>query len=188
MNNTPAAGASTAGNAPKTKATKAPTPAAAAHKATVAKPRRKRASASQGTRNSTGVDQDSARVQAGSTRCAADSGSGSNAQPDDRGDRLASPYDPGSTDRPAQEGLCNRQRQARGRAHLSGGGTTMSEMLEGDIAALPKLGRSEALRIGCKTSAYRNVVAGDPNGNRTRVFAVKGRRPRPLDDGAARER
>src|SRR6476469_2058722 len=26
---------------------------------------------------------------------------------------------------------------------------------------------------------------GDPNGTRTRVFAVKGRRPRPLDDGAA---
>src|SRR4051812_33664068 len=25
---------------------------------------------------------------------------------------------------------------------------------------------------------------GDPNGTRTRVFAVKGRRPRPLDDGA----
>lgn len=24
---------------------------------------------------------------------------------------------------------------------------------------------------------------GAPNGNRTRVFAVKGRRPRPLDDG-----
>jgi hypothetical protein len=48
MNNTPAAGASTAGNAPKTKAKKAPTPAAAAaaDKASVAKPRRKRASAS----------------------------------------------------------------------------------------------------------------------------------------------
>ena len=28
---------------------------------------------------------------------------------------------------------------------------------------------------------------GDPNGNRTRVLAVKGRRPRPLDDGAARQ-
>ena len=24
---------------------------------------------------------------------------------------------------------------------------------------------------------------GDPNGNRTRVYAVKGRRPGPLDDG-----
>ena len=46
MNNTPAAGASTAGNARETKATKAPTPAAVDHKATVAKPRRKRASAS----------------------------------------------------------------------------------------------------------------------------------------------
>ena len=29
-----------------------------------------------------------------------------------------------------------------------------------------------------------NFVPGDPNGTRTRVFAVKGRRPRPLDDGA----
>ena len=46
MNNTPAAGAPTAANAPKTKATKAPNPATAAHQATVAKPRRKRASAS----------------------------------------------------------------------------------------------------------------------------------------------
>src|SRR3546814_7290097 len=32
------------------------------------------------------------------------------------------------------------------------------------------------------------INAGDPNGTRTRVFAVKGRRPRPLDDGAARVR
>ena len=28
-------------------------------------------------------------------------------------------------------------------------------------------------------------LLGDPNGTRTRVFAVQGRRPRPLDDGAA---
>src|SRR3546814_18276420 len=34
----------------------------------------------------------------------------------------------------------------------------------------------------------RDLVAGDPNGTRTRVFAVKGRRPRPLDDGAVRLR
>ena len=27
------------------------------------------------------------------------------------------------------------------------------------------------------------VCSGDPNGNRTRVFGVRGRRPRPLDDG-----
>jgi hypothetical protein len=46
MNNTPAAGALTAGNAPETKLTKPPTPAAAPHKATASKPRRKRASAS----------------------------------------------------------------------------------------------------------------------------------------------
>jgi hypothetical protein len=45
MNNTPAAGASTAGNAPKTKARTAPTPGAAAEKDSVAKPRRKQASA-----------------------------------------------------------------------------------------------------------------------------------------------
>jgi hypothetical protein len=45
MNNTPATGASTAGNTPKTKA-KAPTPAAVGHKASMAKPRPKRALAS----------------------------------------------------------------------------------------------------------------------------------------------
>ena len=33
--------------------------------------------------------------------------------------------------------------------------------------------------------ALRRSNSGDPNGTRTRVFAVKGRRPRPLDDGAA---
>src|SRR5438270_5794256 len=32
----------------------------------------------------------------------------------------------------------------------------------------------------------KSMIFGDPNGTRTRVFAVKGRRPRPLDDGAAR--
>ena len=32
------------------------------------------------------------------------------------------------------------------------------------------------------------MVFGDPYGNRTRVFAVKGRRPRPLDEGAVCQR
>src|SRR5688572_7665724 len=30
------------------------------------------------------------------------------------------------------------------------------------------------------------MEAGDPYGTRTRVFAVRGRRPRPLDEGAAK--
>ena len=29
-------------------------------------------------------------------------------------------------------------------------------------------------------------ITGDPNGNRTRVFGVRGRRPRPLDDGTGK--
>ena len=33
--------------------------------------------------------------------------------------------------------------------------------------------------------AHRCKKANDPNGTRTRVTAVKGRCPRPLDDGAA---
>lgn len=33
---------------------------------------------------------------------------------------------------------------------------------------------------------FRTTLPGDPNGIRTRVNAVKGRRPRPLNDGAAR--
>ena len=42
--------------------------------------------------------------------------------------------------------------------------------------------------LNCGSAAYqypRISARGDPNGTRTRVFAVKGRRPRPLDDGAA---
>ena len=31
------------------------------------------------------------------------------------------------------------------------------------------------------------LMSGDPNGIRTRVNAVKGRRPRPLNDGAMRQ-
>jgi hypothetical protein len=31
-------------------------------------------------------------------------------------------------------------------------------------------------------------IAGDPYGTRTRVFAVRGRRPRPLDEGANAEK
>src|SRR5687767_4939752 len=31
----------------------------------------------------------------------------------------------------------------------------------------------------------RKQACGDPYGTRTRVFAVRGRRPRPLDEGAA---
>src|SRR3546814_9604127 len=34
----------------------------------------------------------------------------------------------------------------------------------------------------------RDLVVGDPNGTRTRVFAVTGRRPRLLDAGAVRLR
>ena len=34
-----------------------------------------------------------------------------------------------------------------------------------------------------KTNAVNRLI-GDPYGTRTRVFAVKGRRPRPLDEGA----
>ena len=45
---------------------------------------------------------------------------------------------------------------------------------------LPKLGQC---RSGLSAKSLNDF--GDPNGTRTRVFAVKGRRPGPLDDGAA---
>lgn len=46
-------------------------------------------------------------------------------------------------------------------------------------------------RATCETSMRLvaiedHVIAGDPYGTRTRVFAVRGRRPRPLDEGAVR--
>ena len=37
-----------------------------------------------------------------------------------------------------------------------------------------------------KTLPYDRVLIGSPNGIRTRVTAVRGRRPRPLDDRAAK--
>lgn len=43
--------------------------------------------------------------------------------------------------------------------------------------------------LGIFTLLFRNphspfrIFSGGPNGNRTRVFGVRGRRPRPLDDG-----
>ena len=48
---------------------------------------------------------------------------------------------------------------------------------------------SRARRRSCRCRCSKAILVwdGDPNGTRTRVFAVKGRRPRPLDDGAAQE-
>ena len=34
----------------------------------------------------------------------------------------------------------------------------------------------------------KSSADGDPNGTRTRVFGVRGRRPKPLDDGAGQAR
>ena len=44
-------------------------------------------------------------------------------------------------------------------------------------------------KSGLVSPLFRNplctfrILFGGPNGNRTRVFGVRGRRPRPLDDG-----
>ena len=52
------------------------------------------------------------------------------------------------------------------------------------------VGRARAITMGavCFSLMYfwwfLWIVDGDPYGTRTRVFAVKGRRPRPLDEGA----
>ena len=52
--------------------------------------------------------------------------------------------------------------------------------------ALRRTRMASAQRI-VRICALRNLPRddGDPYGNRTRVFAVRGRRPRPLDEGAA---
>ncbi len=43
-------------------------------------------------------------------------------------------------------------------------------------------------RQGAFACRQCSLMNGDPYGTRTRVFAVKGRRPRPLDEGASSER
>jgi hypothetical protein len=43
-----------------------------------------------------------------------------------------------------------------------------------------------ARRVLAETAGRKLGKAGDPYGTRTRVFAVRGRRPRPLDEGAVR--
>ena len=42
--------------------------------------------------------------------------------------------------------------------------------------------RANQLRY--RTLVATNILCGDPNGIRTRATAVKGQRPRPLNDGA----
>ena len=44
-----------------------------------------------------------------------------------------------------------------------------------------------ALRLRRPTREYQGVVGGVPSGIRTRVLALKGPRPGPLDDGDSRE-
>ena len=51
------------------------------------------------------------------------------------------------------------------------------------VVAIVVVARCDAPSPGFRPALA--VESGDPNGTRTRVFAVKGRRPRPLDDGAA---
>ncbi len=45
-------------------------------------------------------------------------------------------------------------------------------------------GGGGTVRPGCSGSRIRIFGRGDPYGTRTRVFAVRGRRPGPLDEGA----
>ena len=50
------------------------------------------------------------------------------------------------------------------------------------------LGRRDT-HILCRSSIYYKASEkyGDPYGTRTRVYAVKGRRPRPLDEGVTEQ-
>src|SRR5687767_12334400 len=62
-----------------------------------------------------------------------------------------------------------------------------AQPLVGTRGARPDSGFSRRLPGWIKV-ASRELRAGDPYGTRTRVFAVRGRRPRPLDEGAMRLR
>ena len=65
------------------------------------------------------------------------------------------------------------------------------EFFEGHAACHPRQACTEI--FGRSRHVHRNrrhepvEFAGDPYGTRTRVFAVRGRRPRPLDEGAFAE-
>ena len=51
------------------------------------------------------------------------------------------------------------------------------------LAAIIGQANATAIRRKARKSAKADLN-GDPYGTRTRVFAVRGRRPRPLDEGA----
>lgn len=53
-----------------------------------------------------------------------------------------------------------------------------------DLAQRVHLPEFPVILTGMVGELTVRLTVGDPYGTRTRVFAVKGRRPRPLDEGA----
>ena len=65
----------------------------------------------------------------------------------------------------------------------------LKNRLPRDLSAIAAQKPAGLLRGRWEASVVRRANAvGDPNGTRTRVFGVRGRRPRPLDDGAGQAR
>ena len=59
-----------------------------------------------------------------------------------------------------------------------------SKTANGAVSASKQLIYREMESLGRHETPW-NSISGDPYGTRTRVFAVRGRRPRPLDEGAS---
>lgn len=60
--------------------------------------------------------------------------------------------------------------------------------LDQKVSILPGISQPFGVLGSTKVLRNREKRAGDPYGTRTRVFAVRGRRPRPLDEGAVKRR
>lgn len=60
--------------------------------------------------------------------------------------------------------------------------------LDQKVSILPGISQPFGVLGSAKVLENWEKRAGDPYGTRTRVFAVRGRRPRPLDEGAVKRR
>ena len=92
-------------------------------------------------------------------------------------------------DAASQPAKARQTRQAGGRNSARAGGEHGASMpysvRQRHCGRLPPPETQNGRLKACRQCSLLN---GDPYGTRTRVFAVKGRRPRPLDEGASSER
>ena len=78
------------------------------------------------------------------------------------------------------------QRQSLQQSHAVRIDAALGEAVNDALAAVPQRCHTKVLATKKKTAWLRGSC-GSPNGIRTRVTAVRGRRPRPLDDRAKKK-